>query len=121
MTIEASLQVAGISKHYGATAALTDVSLDLARGEVHCLLGENGAGKSTLVKIIAGLGRQDAGRLVVEGRELGFGGVAAARAAGVGVVYQHPVVFPDIDVTENIYAGRPLLRGGRLPIIDTRR
>jgi rhamnose transport system ATP-binding protein len=121
MTIEASLRVAGISKHYGATAALTDVSFDLARGEVHCLLGENGAGKSTLVKIIAGLERQDAGRFVVEGRELGFGGVAAARAAGVGVVYQHPVVFPDIDVTENIYAGRPLLRGGRLPIIDTRR
>lgn len=121
MTGAASLQVAGISKHYGATAALVDVSFELAAGEIHCLLGENGAGKSTLVKIIAGLERQDAGRLVVEGRELGLGGVAAARAAGVGVVYQHPVVFPDIDVTENIYAGRPLLRGGALPIVDTRR
>ena len=118
---EPSLQVDSVSKHYGATAALTDVSFELAAGEVHCLLGENGAGKSTLVKIVAGLERQDAGRLLIKGKEVAGGGVAAARAAGVGVVYQHPVVFPDIDVTENIYAGRPILRKGPLPIIDTRR
>jgi rhamnose transport system ATP-binding protein len=120
MTAEPNLQVVGISKHYGATAALTDVSFDLMPGEVHCLLGENGAGKSTLVKIIAGLEREDAGRLLIKGSELGDHGVGAARAAGVGVVYQHPVVFPDIDVTENIYAGRPILKRGPLPIVDSR-
>jgi rhamnose transport system ATP-binding protein len=116
-----ALAVVGISKQYGATLALDDVSFELPAGEIHCLLGENGAGKSTLVKIIAGLEVQDRGVLMINGRAVEGGGVAAARAAGVGVVYQHPVVFPDIDVTENIYAGRPILRGGRIPIVDTRR
>jgi ABC-type iron transport system FetAB ATPase subunit len=116
-----ALAVVGVSKHYGATLALDDVSFELPAGEIHCLLGENGAGKSTLVKIIAGLEVQDRGVLTINGGAVEGGGVAAARAAGVGVVYQHPVVFPDIDVTENIYAGRPILRGGRIPIVDTRR
>ena len=116
-----ALAIVDVSKQYGATLALDSVSFELPAGEIHCLLGENGAGKSTLVKIIAGLERQDRGDLLINGKEVGAGGVEAARAAGVGVVYQHPIVFPDIDVTENIYAGRPLLRGGRLPIVDTRK
>jgi rhamnose transport system ATP-binding protein len=116
-----AIAVVGVSKQYGATLALDDVSFELPAGEIHCLLGENGAGKSTLVKIIAGLEVQDRGTLAINGIEVADGGVAAARAAGVGVVYQHPVVFPDIDVTENIYAGRPILRSERLPIVDTRR
>ena len=61
----------GISKHHSTTAALDDVSLELEAGEIHCLLGENGAGKSTLVKIIAGLERQDDGRLLINGKEVG--------------------------------------------------
>jgi rhamnose transport system ATP-binding protein len=111
------LNAAGINKTYGATRALSDVSLELCAGEVHCLLGENGAGKSTLVKIIAGLERQDSGVLLIRCKEMEAPSVKAARAAGVGVVYQHPVVFPEIDVTENIYAGRQMRRG-RWPIID---
>jgi rhamnose transport system ATP-binding protein len=105
------LNAAGINKTYGATRALSDVSLELCADEVHCLLGENGAGKSTLVKIIAGLERQDSGVLLIRGKEMEAPSVKAARAAGVGVVYQHPVVFPEIDVTENIYAGRQMRRG----------
>jgi rhamnose transport system ATP-binding protein len=111
------LSAAGINKAYGATQALRDVGLELFAGEVHCLLGENGAGKSTLVKIIAGLEQPDSGELLIRGRAIASPSVQAARAAGVGVVYQHPVVFPDINVTENIYAGRQLRRGG-WPIID---
>ena len=65
------LNASGINKTYGATRALSDVSLELCAGEVHCLLGENGAGKSTLVKIIAGLERQDSGVLLIRGKEMG--------------------------------------------------
>jgi rhamnose transport system ATP-binding protein len=120
-TGQPALSVTDVRKRYGATIALGDVNLDIRAGEIHCLLGENGAGKSTLVKIIAGLELQDAGTVLIGGREIGPGGVRAARAAGVGVVYQHPVVFPDIDVTENIYAGRQIRFGdGRWPIVDTR-
>jgi rhamnose transport system ATP-binding protein len=111
------LSASGLSKSYGATRALQDVSLDLLAGEVHCLLGENGAGKSTLVKIIAGLEREDSGALLIRGKAIEAASVHAARAAGVGVVYQHPVVFPDISVIENIYAGRQLRRG-RWPVVD---
>jgi rhamnose transport system ATP-binding protein len=111
------LSVSNVSKSYGATRALIDVSLDLCAGEVHCLLGENGAGKSTLVKIIAGLEGEDSGALLIRGKAMESPSVHAARAAGVGVVHQHPVVFPDINVIENIFAGRQLRRG-RWPIID---
>jgi rhamnose transport system ATP-binding protein len=111
------LSVSNLNKSYGATRALSDVSLDLHSGEVHCLLGENGAGKSTLVKIIAGLESQDKGVLLIKGRTMESPSVSAARAAGVGVVYQHPVVFPDISVTENIFAGRQLRRR-RWPVVD---
>ena len=118
-SLSPSLRVESISKSYGATAALSDVSFDLAAGEIHCLLGENGAGKSTLVKIIAGLERPDRGSLRIGNAVLDGGGVRASRAAGVGVVYQHPVVFPDLDVTENIYAGRPMTRNGPPVLVFT--
>ena len=109
------LSASSLSKSYGATRALQDVSLELLAGEVHCLLGENGAGKSTLVKIIAGLEREDSGRLLIRGRAMEAASVQGARA--VGVVYQHLVVFPDVSVIENIYAGRQPRRG-RWPIVD---
>jgi rhamnose transport system ATP-binding protein len=114
-----ALTLTGVSKFYGATAALVDVSLELHAGEVHCLLGENGAGKSTLVKIIAGLEQHDRGSLRIDGEEIGARGVKASRAAGVGIVYQHPIVFPEISVTENIYAGRQIRYTG-LPFVDNR-
>ena len=56
-----------VSKHYGGVRALTDVSLDIAAGEVHALVGANGAGKSTLVRILAGLEAPDSGRIVIDG------------------------------------------------------
>jgi rhamnose transport system ATP-binding protein len=111
------LSASNVNKSYGATQALRDVSLEVHAGEVHCLLGENGAGKSTLVKIITGLAAQDSGVLLINGKTMETPSVSAARASGVGVVYQHPVVFPDLTVVENIYAGRQPRRGG-WPIVD---
>ena len=100
------LQLTGISKRFGAVQALIDVDLDLIANEVHALVGENGAGKSTLVKILAGIHRPDAGHLELDGHELVLSGPAAARQLGIAVIHQHPNLFPDLTVAENVFAGR---------------
>ena len=93
--------------------ALADGSIELYPGEAHGLVGENGAGKSTLVKILAGVYQPDAGDLIVDGEPVTFAGPAAARAAGVAVIYQEPTLFPDLSVAENIFMGRQPVRAGR--------
>jgi rhamnose transport system ATP-binding protein len=102
-------------KSFGAVRALTDGSVELRAGEVHALLGENGAGKSTLVKILAGVHQPDSGALTVGGQEVTLHGPAAARAAGIAVIYQEPTLFPDLSVAENMFIGRqPLGKGRRI-------
>jgi len=101
------------AKSFGAVQALIDGSVELRAGEVHALLGENGAGKSTLVKILAGVYQPDGGTLTVAGREVTLHGPAAARAAGIAVIYQEPTLFPDLTVAENMFIGRQPLRSGR--------
>jgi rhamnose transport system ATP-binding protein len=110
------LTIRGLSKSFGAVAALQDVSLDLYAGEAHALVGENGAGKSTLVKILAGGYEPDAGELLLDGEPLVRSGPAGARAAGIAVIYQEPTLFADLSVAENIFIGRHPLR--RLRRID---
>jgi rhamnose transport system ATP-binding protein len=94
------------TKSFGAVQALGDASIELWRGEAHALLGENGAGKSTLVKILAGVLSPDSGRLLLNGEELRLSGPAAARAAGIAIIYQEPLLFPDLSIAENIFMGR---------------
>jgi rhamnose transport system ATP-binding protein len=100
-------------KSFGAVRALIDGEVELSAGEVHALLGENGAGKSTLVKILAGVYQPDSGTLIVGGREVTLHGPAAARAAGIAVIYQEPTLFPDLTVAENMFIGRQPLSAGR--------
>ena len=100
------LQLTGISKRFGAVQALTDVDLALFANEVHALVGENGAGKSTLVKILAGIHQPDAGRIQLNGEDLVLSGPAAARDLGIAVIHQHPNLFPDLTVAENVFVGR---------------
>ena len=107
------LELRHAAKSFGAVAALIDGTVELRAGEVHALLGENGAGKSTLVKIIAGVHQPDAGTLTVQGREVTLHGPAAARAAGIAVIYQEPTLFPDLTVAENMFIGRQPVRSGR--------
>jgi rhamnose transport system ATP-binding protein len=107
------LELRDAVKSFGAVRALVDGSVVLRAGEVQALLGENGAGKSTLVKILAGVYQPDAGTLLVDGREVRLHGPAAARAAGIAVIYQEPTLFPDLTVAENMFIGRQPLRGGR--------
>jgi rhamnose transport system ATP-binding protein len=99
------VELHGISKRFGATAALTDVSMDLRSGEIHALVGENGAGKSTLVKILAGVHQPDAGNILLDGTPALIHGPAQSRALGIAVVHQEPRLFPDLSVAENVFIG----------------
>src|SRR5687767_13275039 len=109
------LEVRGVSKSFGAVAAVRDVSFPLHGGEAHALVGENGAGKSTIVKMLAGVHEPDTGAIVLDGEERRLAGPAAAQAAGIAVIYQEPTLFPDLSVAENIFMGRqPLCRFGRI-------
>jgi rhamnose transport system ATP-binding protein len=93
----------GVSKNFGMTAALTDMTLELFPGEVHAIVGENGAGKSTMIKILTGIHAPSSGTVEVDGSAVVLTGSKAARLRGIAAVYQEPMVFPDLDVTENIF------------------
>jgi rhamnose transport system ATP-binding protein len=99
------LSVVDVSKSFGSTHALREVSLDLCAGEIHALVGENGAGKSTLIKVMTGLYRPDAGRLEANGAPVELRNPADAQELGVACIYQEPLVFPDLTVAENIFMG----------------
>jgi rhamnose transport system ATP-binding protein len=97
------LEMRGISKRFDATQALADVSLTLYSGEIHALLGENGAGKSTLIKIMTGIHQPDAGEILLDGHAIQLRSSADAQRYGVAAIYQEPMVFPDLNVAENIF------------------
>jgi simple sugar transport system ATP-binding protein len=96
----------GISKSFGSTAALTDVSLTVVDGECHALVGRNGAGKSTLVAALTGLIKPDSGRVLLGGRKAPALVDRAAWQARVACVYQHSKVVPTLTVAENLYLNR---------------
>jgi len=99
------LSLTGLTKAYPGVVANDDVSLAVAPGEVHAILGENGAGKSTLVKMIYGLVKPDAGVMQMHGADFAPSEPAAARTAGVGMVFQHFSLFDALSVAENIALG----------------
>jgi rhamnose transport system ATP-binding protein len=97
------LALRSVSKTFGMTVALTDMTLELFAGEVHAIVGENGAGKSTMIKIMTGIYQPSAGHIELDGKEVTISGSKTARLMGIAAVYQEPMVFPDLDVTENIF------------------
>jgi ABC-type sugar transport system ATPase subunit/ribose/xylose/arabinose/galactoside ABC-type transport system permease subunit len=99
----AGLRHAG--KRFGGTVALDDASFDLLSGEVLALLGENGAGKSTCVKLLAGVYRPDSGAVLLDGVPVHHWSPLEAQRRGVAVMHQHPGLFPDLSVFENIFMG----------------
>ncbi len=101
-----------ISRHYGQTRALCEVSVTLRRGEVHGIAGHNGAGKSTLLRVLSGAEQPDAGHLLLDGEPLMLGSPAAALAAGVVCVYQELSLAQNLTVAQNIFLGGELNRGG---------
>ena len=104
----------GISKSFGGIPALTDVSIDLIPGEVHCLAGENGCGKSTLIKIISGAELPDSGEIVIDGVSHVQINTHAAIQSGIQVIYQDFSLFPNLTVAENIVLTSEVASGRRL-------
>ncbi len=102
----AEVDLAGITKRFGAFTALEDVSLRVRAGSFHALLGENGAGKSTLVKCLVGYHPPDAGTIQVDRRERQIDTPHAAHALGIGMVYQHFTLVPSMSVAENLVMAR---------------
>ena len=100
------LECIGMTKRFGALTALDAVSMTVAPGSVHALLGENGAGKSTLVKCIMGYYAPDEGAVIVDDREREIRNPRDAHALGIGMVYQHFTLVPNMSVAENLVMSR---------------
>jgi rhamnose transport system ATP-binding protein len=115
------VELQGITKRFGPVEVLSDVDLSLFAGQVHSLAGENGAGKSTLVKILGGIHQPDGGRILLDGRDIAIRGPGDAQGHGIAVIHQHPTVFPDLSVAENIFVGRQPGRAGRIDWPEMRR
>src|SRR4051794_19887874 len=107
-----ALDTYDLTKTFGSFTAMDRVTMKVAPGSVHALLGENGAGKSTLVKCVAGSQRPDGGSILIDGRERDIANPVVARTLGIGMVYQHFTLAPGMTVAENL-----LLAGGRTPAV----
>jgi len=112
------LEMRHISKRFDMTQALDDVSLTLYPGEIHALVGENGAGKSTLIKTVTGIYRPDQGEILLDGKPVHIHNSQEAQAHGIAAIYQEPMVFPDLNVAENIFISHrdrgPFMRWGKM-------
>ena len=96
-----ALETIGLTKRFGGFTAMDQVSMKVAPGTVHALLGENGAGKSTLVKCVAGFQQAELGSILIDEREQNIANPVVARALGIGMVYQHFTLAPGMTVAEN--------------------
>jgi simple sugar transport system ATP-binding protein len=100
----------GISKKYANVRALSNVDLILRQGEVVSLVGDNGAGKSTLIKILCGAVRADSGSIAIEGKDVDITKPSVALDLGISVIYQDLALFNNHSASENMFAGRELVR-----------
>lgn len=105
MTTPTRITLTAITKRYPAVLANDNISLSVAAGSIHALLGENGAGKSTLMKIIYGAVKPDAGTIEFDGKAVQIANPQAARALGISMVFQHFSLFDTLSVAENVWLG----------------
>jgi ABC-type sugar transport system ATPase subunit len=112
------IRVEHISKRFGGVDALRDVSIAIAKGEIHALVGENGAGKSTLMKILAGIYQPDSGQVFIRDEPVSLTSPLQARQAGVSIVSQELALFPHLSITANIFANREKSTAG---VLDNRK
>lgn len=121
-----AIRLTDIHKSFGPVLANRGASLDVARGEVHALVGENGAGKSTLMRVLSGMYTPDSGRMEVADsngvlRDITGWSTAEAIKAGVGMVHQHFMLVPTLTVAENVMLGAELTKDGPLRVLDRAR
>lgn len=100
------LNAKGVSKFFSGVQVLTSVDFDLHPGEIHGLIGENGAGKSTLLKIISGVHLPEEGSISIDNKPVNINSSQKAQELGIALIHQEPLIFPDLDVAENIAVGR---------------
>jgi general nucleoside transport system ATP-binding protein len=106
-----AILLADVHKAFGDCIANRSAALEVLPGEIHALVGENGAGKSTLMRVLSGMFRPDAGRVVVDGRDVTGWSTAQAIEAGVGMVHQHFMLVSPLSVADNVVLGIEPRRG----------
>jgi len=107
----AALEAFGLSKSFGPTEVLSDISLAFAAGEVHAIVGENGAGKSTLMKLLSGHLEPTRGALAIDGERTVLRGPVDAERRGIVLIHQEILLAPHLTIAQNMFLGRELRRG----------
>lgn len=107
------LEMKNITKEFPGVKALSNVSFQVAKGEIHCLVGENGAGKSTLMKILSGVYSHGnyTGDILFNGQVQKFSGISDSEKAGIAIIYQELALVPEMTVYENIFLGNEIRNG----------
>lgn len=105
------LEVRDVSKSYGNINAISEISMAVNAGEVHCLLGDNGAGKSTLIKILSGVHKPDSGEILVDGITVSMRSPADALSVGIATAYQDLAMIPLMSIARNFFLGAEPTKG----------
>lgn len=113
------VEARGVSKIFGDTRVLDNISLTLRPGEIHSLCGENGAGKSTLIKILSGAYQPDEGVVAIDGKEYPHLTPFIAKEKGIEVIHQEIILVPQLSVAENIYPTAPHKKAGFFSMKET--
>lgn len=115
------LEMKNITKEFPGVKALNNVSFQVRKGEIHCLVGENGAGKSTLMKVLSGVYRFGtySGDILFDGEVQNFSGIADSEKVGIAIIYQELALVPEMTVYENIFLGHEIKKGARIDWNET--
>ena len=107
------LEMKNITKEFPGVIALDNVSFNVKRGEIHCLVGENGAGKSTLMKVLSGVYPHGdyTGDILLNGEVQEYSGISDSEKAGIAIIYQELALIPELPVYENIFLGHEIRKG----------
>ena len=107
----AALELRNVSKQFGSVIAITDATIEVASGNVTCVLGDNGAGKSTLIKILSGVHKPTSGEFLMDGQPVDFSSPREAIGKGIATVYQDLATIPLMSVWRNFFLGNEITIG----------
>ncbi len=108
------LEMKKISKQFNDNMVIKDIDFSAGKGQVHALVGENGAGKSTLMKILAGFHTPDSGQIFLDGKVVSINNSKQAQALGISMIYQETRLFPDLNITENVFIRREPIKNSKI-------